>query len=167
MSEKRKQSKTKLTIVIVAILVTAGVAAGIYFALNAIYNNGRNDGYQTAIVDMSDKVKNLGAAVGAKANFAEKSYSTLMDMPETLNTESIDAYITKLNELKSENSSEEIRLLLDDYLAKWTTFKDVYAGKNNSEIQESFNALKMATDETAGKIQTIFDNNIQEAIRNL
>ena len=149
----------------ITILATAGV--GVFFGARAIYESGVTDGRKQESDEISNNVKKLGIAVSEKESFQKSINETFASIPTELNTEGIDGYIEKLNTLIKNTNTESVKNALNEYLAKWQSFKDIYASENNNSISESFNELKVSATDTATKIKTLYDEAIQEAIQNL
>lgn len=148
-------------------VILAGVGVGVFFGARAIYDSGIRDGRALESNEVSENVKNLGAAVSEKETFKSNLISTLSEIPAELNSEGIDSYIEKLNNLINETETESVKNTLNEYLNNWKSFKDVYAGENNNEISEKFNELKISANDTAAKIKSLYDTAIQEAIEKL
>ena len=159
--------KKTISIIIIAIVAITAVGVGLYFGGNAIYNAGINDGRETMSEEVSENVNALGVAVAEKEAFRKELSSTLSEIPAELNTEGIDEYIEKLNELIGKVEIEDVKTALKDYLGKWQTFKETYASENNNEIGEKFNELKIAATDTAKNLKSLYDDMIRKAIDNL
>lgn len=159
--------KKTISIIIITIVAITAVGVGLYFGGNAIYNAGINDGREAMSEEVSENVNNLGAAVAEKESFRKELSSALSEVPAELNTEGIDEYIGKLNELIGKVEIEDVKTSLNEYLGKWQTFKEIYASENNNEISEKFNELKTAAMDTAKNLKELYDNRIREAIEKL
>lgn len=159
--------KKTISIIIIAIVAIIVAGAGLYFGGNAIYDAGINDGRNAMSDEVSENVKNLGATVAEKESFRNELENTLSGMPAELNTEGIDKYIEKLNELIDKVEIEDIKNTLKEYLSKWQAFKETYASENNDEISEKFNGLKATATDTAKNLKTLYDNKIRKAIERL
>lgn len=157
----------KIIKIIGGTIIIAGVGVGVFFGAKAIYNSGVNDGRTAEANDVSKNVKSLGAAVSEKETFRENLNEKLADIPTELNSDGINSYIEKLNNLINETETESVKNALNEYLNKWQSFKEVYAGENNNEIMEKFNELKTSANDTATKIKSLYDGAIQEAIQKL
>ena len=143
------------------------MGVGLYFGGNAIYNAGINDGREAMSEEVSENVNALGVAVAEKEAFRKELSSTLSEIPAELNTEGIDEYIEKLNELIGKVEVEDVKTALKDYLGKWQAFKETYASENNNEIGEKFNELRITAADTAKNLKSLYDDMIRKAIDNL
>ncbi|MBQ3433054.1 hypothetical protein IJG22_02025, partial [Candidatus Saccharibacteria bacterium] len=149
------------------IVAITAVGVGLYFGGNAIYNAGINDGREAMSEEISENVNALGMAVAEKEAFRKELGSALSDIPAELNTEGIDEYIKKLNELIGKVEIEDVKTTLKEYLGKWQAFKETYASENNNEIGEKFNELKITAADTAKNLKSLYDDMIRRAIENL
>ena len=159
--------KKTLSIIIIVSIALIGVGVGMYFGGNAIYDAGVSDGRTEMSEEVSENVKNLGTAVSEKEFFRKELSNVLSDIPAELNTEGIDEYIEKLNELIDKVEIEDVKSSLQEYLDKWQAFKETYASKNNNEISDKFNELKTTATDTAKNLKSLYDDKIREAIENL
>ncbi len=159
--------KKTISIIIIAIVAITAVGVGLYFGGNAIYNAGINDGREAMSEEVSENVNALGMAVAEKEAFRKELGSVLSDIPAELNTEGIDEYIKKLNELIGKVEIEDVKTTLKEYLGKWQAFKETYASENNNEIGEKFNELKITAADTAKNLKSLYDDMIRRAIENL
>lgn len=159
--------KKTISIIIITIIVLITVGIGLYFGGDAIYNAGVSDGREEMSEEVSENVKNLGMAVSEKETFRQELNDALSNVPSDINTEGIDEYIKKLNELIDKTEVEEVKASLKEYLGKWQALKEIYASENNNEISEKFNELKTIANDTAKNLKTIYDDKIREAIEKL
>ena len=155
------------SIIVLTIIAITAVGVGLYFGGNAIYNAGIDDGRNAMSDEISENVKNLGAAVAEKESFRKELGDALSDVPAELNTEGIEGYIKKLNELIEKVEIEDVKTSLKEYLGKWQAFKETYSSENNNEISEKFNELKATATNVAKELKTIYDDRIREAIDKL
>ena len=159
--------KKTISIIIIVIVAITAVGVGLYFGGNAIYNAGINDGREAMSEEVSENVNALGMAVAEKEAFRKELGCVLSDIPAELNTEGIDEYIKKLNELIGKVEIEDVKTTLKEYLGKWQAFKETYASENNNEIGEKFNELKITAADTAKNLKSLYDDMIRRAIENL
>ncbi len=159
--------KKTISIIIITIMAVIAAGIGLYFGGNAIYNTGVNDGRNAMSDEVSEKIRGLGIVVAEKEYFRNELESALSDTPAELNTEGIDGYIGKLNELIDKIELENVKDILRGYLDKWQTFKETYASENNDEISEKFNELKTTATDTAKDLKALYDNKVREAIERL
>ena len=159
--------KKTISIIIIVIVAITAVGVGLYFGGNAIYNAGINDGREAMSEEVSENVNALGMAVAEKEAFRKELGSVLSVLAAELNTEGIDEYIKKLNELIGKVEIEDVKTTLKEYLGKWQAFKETYASENNNEIGEKFNELKITAADTAKNLKSLYDDMIRRAIENL
>lgn len=162
-----RRQKNKIVLIICSIVLAAMLGVGIYFGAKAIYNNGVQEGRWLAVEEVSDRVKALGVAVSEKVNFQKSISELFADAPKEMNTEAIDAYIAKLEELAGKAEVENVEAILQDYLGKWRTFKETYVSENNGQIEEAFNGLKSAAEDTAKQIKSQYDEAVKKAVQEL
>ncbi|MBR2836927.1 hypothetical protein IKE79_01050 [Candidatus Saccharibacteria bacterium] len=166
--EVKKLGRKKLGIIItIAVLAVAGVGVGAYFAIRAVYSSGVSEGREAMATEMADNLKALGVAIMEKSEFQEKVGKILAEIPSEVNTEKIDEYIAKLEKLVDEVTTKDVLPVINNYLAKWREFRDIYAGQDNGAISEAFDTLKATATDTASKIQTTYDEAIKGAIEGL
>ena len=164
---KRQHTSHKIIIIIATAMATVVLGIGAYYGVRAIYNGGVTDGRQLESNDISDQLKALGTAVSEKTNFQQSINEAFADIPKELNTETIDTYIAKLEELVSKAKTEGVVAILQNYLGKWQAFKETYASENNGQIEEAFNGLKSTAEDTAKQIKTEYDAAIEKAVQEL
>lgn len=165
---KRKNNNSKKILSIIGIIVAViGLGVGTYFGARAIYDSGVTDGRRLESDEISERVRALGTAVSEKVNFQQLVSEAFKDVPAEVNTEGIEQYIGKLEELMGKVKVESVQEALKEYLAKWQALKDTYTSKDNGKIEESFNELKVIAEETAQKTQGLYDEAIKKAIQDL
>lgn len=163
----KKQKSKKWVLVVVILLIVVGVGAGAFFGARAIYDAGVSEGRKIEAEEVAESVRTLGQAVQEKVEFQEKLSGVFRELPEMMNSEEIDKYIENLNTLKSQINNESVISFLDDFIAKWQDFKNIYSTKDNEVIAEAFNALKTNSLDIANNIKTVYDEAIKAAITNL
>ncbi|MBR2726173.1 hypothetical protein IKE87_02815 [Candidatus Saccharibacteria bacterium] len=163
----KKQKSKKWVLVVVILLIVVGVGAGAFFGARAIYDAGVSEGRKIEAEEVAESVRTLGQAVQEKVEFQEKLSGVFHELPEMMNSEEIDKYIENLNTLKSQINNESVITFLDDFIAKWQEFKNIYSTKDNEGIAEAFNALKTNSLDIANNIKTVYDEAIRTTISNL
>ncbi len=159
--------KRTISIIIIAIIVTTAIGLGLYLGSKAIYDAGVNDGRNEMSDEVSLSVKALGTAVSEKESFQKELGNAFAEVPTELNTEGIDGYIEKLTGVIERVNNEDAKTVLNKYLEKWQAFKDVYAGKQNTSIEEKFNELKTTSIDVAKQLKAVYDDWIRNAIQAL
>ena len=157
----------KIVVAGACILLALGLGLGGYFGAKAIYENGIQTGRQQVIDETSDNVKELAMAVSEKTSFQQQISAMFTELPNEVNAESIDGYITQLTELIDKTNTEQVKVALTDYLKEWNKFKETYASEDNNTITESFNELKVTAKNTAASAKSLFDESIKAAIDSL
>lgn len=162
----RKRSSKKW-IIMVSVVGVVLVGTGLFFGAKAIYNSGVNDGKRIESEESAERIHALGQAMREKANFQEKVTAVFNELSDEINSEDIDKYIENLGQLITQTANEDVKAILNEYLAKWQEFKEKYASEDNNKITESFNALKTTASEAAAKINDKYNEAIKAAIQDL
>jgi flagellar basal body-associated protein FliL len=152
---------------IIIIVLVIGVAIATFFGVNAAYNKGVQTGREDYEKETTELLSNLGTAISEKTNFNQNAKNILKDVPAEINEEGIDTYINNLITLADTTKTEEIKNIINEYIVKWQSFKDVYLSEDNDAISEAFNNLKTEAGSTATKIREAFDAKISDALNNL
>ncbi len=169
-----KEKKRRFTIksnpilrwVIIIVLVIL-IAVATFFGVNAAYNKGVQTGRENYEKETAELLSTLGTAISEKTTFNQNAKEILKDVPAEINKEGIDKYIDNLVTLANTTKTEEIKNIINDYIAKWQSFKEVYLSEDNDAISEAFNNLKTEAGSTATKIREAFDAKISDALNNL
>ena len=165
MKERKKQRK--LLIVVTSVVLTAILGVGVFFFFFSVYDNGVNAGHQSAMNEVSEKLTQLVQAIKEKATLQKSIEDNLTDLPEKIDSETVDQYIEAINNLTQNTTNEQIKSLLRNYSDQWREFKNIYDSKDNEKITESFDALKNTAKETASQIKSQCDAAIKTAVDSL
>ena len=165
--KKRSKAFNRNLIWAIGIIALVGLVTAIVIGIRVSFENGVKEGREELSAEVSESLKELGTIVSEKAGLAKTIQEKLSDVPKEINTEKIDEQIKKLEELVDEVKSDEIKPILNEYLEKWKSFKEEYAGKDNDAISDAFDTLRADTQDAASKIKSLYDEAMKTAIDKL
>ena len=162
MKRIRKINPSKI---IIAIFAVAFVIAGGIFLYKTAYENGKTDGRKNYETETSELVKNLATAVSEKVEDAKSISENLSSIPAEVDQDSINAALESIQKItvKNENAKAILKSLED----AWQALKTTYESGDNDKIKSEFENLKSSAEETAKKLQELYDGNITSALEKL
>lgn len=151
-----------------ALKIILGIMLVVFLSIGGIclYKIAHDNGRAEVLSEKGENLTAVGKAVAEKANETKKLAENLA-VTEPLDTDGIENYLAGLSKIISETENAEAKKLLEEYFAKWESFKTVYASEDNEKIQAEFAGLKAAANETAEKLQKVYDTQITEALEKL
>lgn len=162
MKRIRKINPSKIIITIFAV---AFVIAGGVFLYKTAYENGKTDGRKNYETETSELVKNLATAVSEKVEDLESISENLSSVPAEVDQDSINSALESIQKItvKNENAKAILKSLED----AWQALKTTYESGDNDKIKSEFENLKASAEETAKKLQELYDGNITSALEKL
>ncbi|MBQ9016915.1 hypothetical protein IJ103_01535 [Candidatus Saccharibacteria bacterium] len=158
------EKRTKKPKLIINVIILAVVALGACLIGKFAYDKGKEDGRNTYEAEASESINGLADAVVERSNDI-KQLQILESAPSELNEEFIDAYLEALEKIELKNV--EAREILKNYQDAWQAMKTTYATGDNEKIKTEFETLKNTAEETAEKLQNLYDGNISSALEKL
>lgn len=135
--------------------------------VNLAYHQGIQDGRKDYENETLDLLSALGDAISEKTNFNQSASNILKDVPTEINEEGIDTYLNNLIALSNTIKTNEVKTIIDEFIAKWQSFKETYLTENNDAITEAFNELKSEASTVTAKIRETYDAKITSALNEL
>ena len=163
--KKSKIDNKKVYIIFSSVILVLIVAA--CFCIHSAYNKGVSDGRANYEQETAELLSNLGTVISEKVNFRQSANNILVDVPNEINSDGIEAYIKNLNSLKDSVNTEAVKNIISEYIEKWQNFKDTYETEDNGAIEAAFNELKESAATAATQIKEAYDNQITDALKNL
>ena len=162
MKRIRKINPSKIIITIFAV---AFVIAGGIFLYKTAYENGKTDGRKNYETETSELVKNLATAISEKVEDSKSISENLGNVPAEIDQDSINAALESIQKItvKNENAKAILKSLED----AWQALKTTYESGDNDKIKSEFENLKASAEETAKKLQELYDGNITSALEKL
>lgn len=162
MKRIRKINPSKI---IITIFVVAFIIAGGIFLYKTAYENGKTDGRKNYETETSELVKNLATAVSEKVEDAKSISENLSSVPAEVDQDSINSALESIQKItvKNENAKAILKSLED----AWQALKTTYESGDNDKIKSEFENLKASAEETAKKLQELYDGNITSALEKL
>ena len=160
MEKRIKQSNKIIIILAIAFVVTGGI-----FLYKFAYEKGKTDGRKNYETETSELVKNLATAVSEKVEDSKSISENLGSVPAEIDQDSINAALESIQKItvKNENAKAILKSLED----AWQALKTTYESGDNDKIKSEFENLKSSAEETAKKLQELYDGNITSALEKL
>ena len=158
----KKVNSSKIIIVIFAV---AFIAAGGAFLYRTAYENGKADGRKNYESETSELVKNLATAISEKVEDTKAISENLNNLPSEVNQDSINTYIESIGKITLKN--EEAKSIMKSYEESWQALKTTYETGDNDKIKNEFENLKSSAEDTAKKLQELYDSRITSALEKL
>lgn len=137
------------------------------FSINVAYRQGIQDGRKDYENETLDQLLTLGNAISEKSNFNQSASNILKDVPTEINEEGINTYLNNLATLGGNINTDEVKNIINEFIEKWQSFKEIYLTEDNDAITEAFNNLKSESTTITSKIREAYDIKITDALNNL
>ena len=137
------------------------------FSINVAYHQGIQDGRKDYENETLDLLLTLGNAISEKSIFNQSASNILKDVPTEINEEGINTYLNNLATLGDAINTDEVKNIINEFIEKWQSFKEIYLAEDNDAITEAFNNLKSESTTITSKIREAYDIKITDALNNL